>query len=144
MSVTRSIAQRLTNAYVVTQDSNNGESGAYYFTPSRVADFLADNASDITQLGSHLIIQSSDIDDVMDNLTTSGIFDNRRSLIDMGKEYVIGTEQDARLLVLRLVRSQETVSDGSGYTYGYIVVESNSYDIGNSNMGRFTVRVARC
>jgi len=144
MSVTRSIAQRLTNAYVVTQDENNGEYGAYYFTPSDIADFLADNASSITQLGSHLIINSSDIDNVMDNLETSGRFSNRRSLIDMGKEYVIGTEQDARLLVLRLVRSQETVSDGSGYTYGYIVVESNSYDIGTSNAGRFTIRVARC
>lgn len=144
MSVTRSIAQRLTNTYVVTQDENQGEWGAYYFTPSRMADFLADNASSITQLGSHLIINSNNIDNIMDNLNTSGRFENRRSLIDMGKEYVIGTEQDARLLVLRLVRSQETVSDGSGYTYGYIVVESNSYDIGSSNSGRFTIRVARC
>lgn len=144
MSVTRSIAQRLTNTYVVTQDENQGANGAYYFTPSRVADFLAENASSITQLGSHLIIHSSDIHDIMNDLTNSGIFQNRRSLIDMGKEYVIGTEQDARLLVLRLVRSQETVSDGSGYTYGYIVVESNSYDIGTANLGRFTVRVARC
>lgn len=144
MSVTRSIAQRLTNAYVVTQDTNNGEYGAYYFTPSQMADFLANNASSITQLGSHLIINSNDIDNVMGNLSTTDRFDNRRSLIDMGKEYVIGTEQDARLLVLRLVRSQETVYDGSGYTYGYITVESNSYDIGNSNNGRFTVRVARC
>ena len=147
MSVTRSIAQRLTNAYVVTQDENQGEYGAYYFTPSDIADFLASNASSITQLGSHLIIHSSDIYDVMNNLNTSGRFDNRRSLIDMGKEYVIGTEQDARLLVLRLVRSQESVSDGSGYTYAYITVESNAYDIGNrngSNSGRFTIRVARC
>jgi hypothetical protein len=144
MSVTRSIAQRLTNAYVVTQDTGNGEYGAYYFTPSDIAEFLADNASNITQLGSHLIIHSNNIDNVMDNLNSSGRFNNRRSLIDMGKEYVIGTEQDARLLVLRLVRSQETVSDGSGYTYGYITIESNSYDIGNSNMGRFTIRVARC
>jgi hypothetical protein len=109
-----------------------------------MAEFLADNASSITQLGSHLIINSNDIDNVMDNLNTSGRFNNRRSLIDMGKEYVIGTEQDARLLVLRLVRSQESVSDGSGYTYAYITVESNSYDIGTSNRGRFTVRVARC
>lgn len=144
MSVTRSIAQRLTNAYVVTHDERNDEKGPYYFTPSRMAEFLADNASDITQLGSHLIINSNDINNVMDNLTSDVRFENRRSLIDMGKQYVIGTEQDARLLVLRLVRSQETVSDGSGYTYGYITVESNSYDIGNSNMGRFTIRVARC
>jgi len=144
MSVTRSIAQRLTNGYVVTQDENQGVNGAYYFTPSDMATFLANNASSITQLGSHLIIQSNDIDNIMDNLNVSGIFSNRRSLIDMGKEYVIGTEQDARLLVLRLVRSQETVSDGSGYAYGYITVESNSYDIGASNRGRFTIRVARC
>jgi hypothetical protein len=109
-----------------------------------MAEFLADNASSITQLGSHLIINSNDIDDVMDNLTSDVRFENRRSLIDMGKQYVIGTEKDARLLVLRLVRSQESVSDGSGYTYGYITVESNSYDIGTSNRGRFTIRVARC
>lgn len=47
MSTTRSIAQRLTNAYVVTQDVNNDEYGAYYFTPSDIANFLADNASSI-------------------------------------------------------------------------------------------------
>jgi hypothetical protein len=144
MSVTRSIAQRLTNAYVVTQDEANGEYGAYYFTPSRMASFLSNNASSIKQTGNLLIIHSSQIDNVMDNLSSNGRFSNRRSLIDMGKEYVIGTEQDSRLLVLRLVRSQETVEDGSGYTLGYVVVESNSYDIGSQNSGRFTIRVARC
>ena len=70
----------------------------------------------------------------------------RKTITDIGKEIVIGTSQEPRLLVLRKVIAYVKSSQAPGSTnsndIGYVVTENNTKDFGD-NSGRFTVRVAR-
>jgi hypothetical protein len=141
-SVQTHFAQPITRKFIVTQNDPE-EYGAYYFTQSVVDEWLADNSSNLTTVGS-LVIISGNFADVMDNLGgPSPRFENRKTLTDMGKEIVIGNSANSRLIVLRLVQGQnEAAAGGLGGTVAYICVENNTTDT-PSNSGRFTPRVAR-
>ena len=159
-SVRRGIVQNLTRTFVVTQDNNNGEQGAYFFADDSIDAWVAANGSKITQIGSVYIIpgtaSGSNFVDVVEGnngavrLGDGGggvsLIPDRKSLKDFGTEVVIGNLVEPRLLVLRRIQYYASSVHGgrsgdSGYT-GYIVTENNCEDLGN-NYGRFTVRVAR-
>jgi hypothetical protein len=146
-SVLRGFSQPLTRNFVLTQDTNNGEAGAYFFTQGDINSWAADNAQDVTQLGSIYVIPASRFVSVTQNLDHSNSnIDDRKTLKDMGKEIIIGTPGQPRLLVLRKVQSYTDSANANGATdseyNGYVVVENNAEDLG-PNIGRFTVRVAR-
>jgi hypothetical protein len=135
-------AQPVTRSFIVTQDENNGEYGAYYFTESNVESWIASN-SEITAFGSLLNIPSGDLSDVVDNLNSNGRFQPRKTLLDLGKEIVIGNEVNSRMIVLRKVLGQqESATGGLGGLVAYICVENNCSST-PFNAGRWTPRVAR-
>lgn len=141
-SVMRYIAQRKTRKFVVTQDENQGEYGAYYFTQDQVDQWLADNSTDLYTTGG-IVIVTGTFADVMDNLNTSGRFSARKTLTDLGVEYVIGNTVNSQIITLRLVQGQaDVVSGGLDGTVGYIVVENNCTNTPDVS-GRWTPRVAR-
>lgn len=141
-SVTRYIAQRKTRKFVVTQE----QQGAYYFTQEMVDQWLLDNASDLYETGKVVII-TGNFADVMDNLGPGAPdtprFDYRKTLTDLGVEYVIGNTVNSQIITLRLVQGIAPASQGGlGGGVGYVVTENNSTDT-PTDVGRFTVRVAR-
>ena len=136
-------AQPVTREFIVTQNENGGDNGAYYFLPSTVESWMASNASDMTSFGSLIVIPSTDLTNVIDDLNSNGRFQNRKTLLDMGKEIVIGNEVNSRMIVLRLVQGQqETETGGLGGLVAYVCVENNCSST-PSNAGRWTPRVAR-
>jgi hypothetical protein len=135
-------AQPITRKYIVTQNETNGENGAYYFTQATVDSWLSNNSSDLSAIGSTVII-SGDFNDITDNLNSDGRYEDRKTLTDMGKEIVIGNSANSRLITLRKVQGQQGASEGGlGGLVAYICVENNTTDT-PSNRGRFTPRVAR-
>lgn len=138
-------AQPVTRSYIVTHDENNNERGAYYFTESEVEAWIAGNA-EITAIGSLLNIPSADFRTVLNSLgNQNNRFQERKTLLDMGKEIVIGDEVNSRIVVLRKVMGQQLLANGAlGGLVAYICVENNAIDSTNlPNTGRFTPRVAR-
>jgi hypothetical protein len=138
----RFIAQRKTRKFVVTQE----QQGAYYFTQDEVDQWIASNASDMHVTGNVIII-TGDFGNVMDNLgpgaPNTSRFDYRKTLTDLGVEYVIGNPVNSQIITLRLVQGIAPASDGGlGGAVGYVVTENNSTDT-PTDVGRFTVRVAR-
>jgi hypothetical protein len=156
-SLRREYNQNVLRSYVVTQDANNSESGAYFFAESDVDTWYAANKSKITKLGKTLYVivgstAGSTFADVLrgsngateleHSLTT---IDQRKTLKDMGKEIIIGNRTVARLFVLRRVQLYINSADSGTLNTddtGYVVVENNASDL-QGNTGRFTVRVAR-
>jgi hypothetical protein len=71
---------------------------------------------------------------------------DRKTMTDVGKEIVIGTSKEPRLLVLRKVIAYVKSSQAPGSTnsndIGYVVTENNCDDL-QGNAGRFVVKVAR-
>ena len=157
-SVRRVLAQNLTRTFVVTQDENQGEQGAYFFPDNSVDVWVAANSSKIRQIGSVYIIPGTtsgstfvDVVDGNNGATRLGGEDvsritDRKSLKDFGTEVVIGNLAEPRLLVLRRIQyygpSENGGRSGDPTYTGYIVTENNCEDLAN-NYGRFTVRVAR-
>ena len=158
-SIHRDFAQNLTRTFVVTQNSNNGEQGAYFYPDNAVDVWYAANAAKITKIGSVYIIPSAasgstfisvvDGNDGNTRLGGDGNLDtipDRKSLKDFGTEVIIGNLAEPRLLVLRRIQwygSSENGGRSGDPTYtGYIVTENNCDDL-QGNTGRFTVRVAR-
>lgn len=156
-SYTSGFAQNVTRSYVVTQDENNGENGAYFFKESDIDAWYTANKSKITKVGRVYIIpgtaSGSTFNDVVRGQNgatvldyTNGIISDRKTVRDMGKEIIIGDGDDTRLLVLRRVQSYSNST--VGYTgdpdyNGYIVVENNCENLAPYNWGKLTVRVAR-
>lgn len=150
MSSVRSFrSQRVTNTYVVTQDNLNGENGAYYFLQSDIDAWYEANIDNITKVGSLYTIRTDSFADVLGvgdtdlGILTSGKFDDRKSLTDMGGEIVIGNDLNSRLIVLRRVMGQASSTDAGSGTVAYVAVENYTTDVAPNNAGRFTVRVAR-
>ncbi len=135
-------AQPVTRTFVCTQDSGD-HWGTYYFTQSQIDDWKSNNASDINQVSEGLLLITGDFSNVMDNLNTSGRYTARKTLIDFGKDIIIGNEVNSRLLVLRRVQTWAPASEGGDGDEAYVVVENNTTDLAPSDAGRFTVRVAR-
>lgn len=149
------IAQNPTRTFVVTQDNNNGENGAYCFSQADVDSWYEADKARIVKVSKSLLIIPGTAsgytlyDVLMGNngapadLNYSTIIQDRKSLIDMGKEIVIGNAQESRLLVLRYVKSYCNAATGQDAVFGYVVVENNTTELAPNNAGRFTVRVAR-
>lgn len=135
-------AQPLTRTYVCTQESGD-HWGTYYFSASAIDSWVSDNSSDIIKVSESLLIVTGDFASVMDNLNTSGRFTARKSLVDFGKQIVIGNEVNSRLVVLRRVQVYGPASEGGDGSEAYVVVENNTTDLAPSDAGRWTVRVAR-
>jgi hypothetical protein len=140
----------------VTQDANQGEQGAYFYSDSDVDTWYAANEGKIVKSGSIYIIPGTTSGSTFyDVLTGNGgatqlehslsTLDQRKTLRDMGKDIIIGNSVESRLFVLRRVQRYIPFAAGGAtdpdYT-GYVVVENNAEDL-FGNTGRYTVRVAR-
>ena len=139
-------AQPVTRTFIVTQDQDNGEYGAHYFTQANVDSWFENNSEDMTKVSEGLYIVTGNFANTISNLNDSGSFDIRRSLIDLGKEIVIGNEEESRLIVLRKVRyAGPPANGGDGGAAAYIVVESNyrSANYPTPTSSKFNVNVAR-
>jgi len=155
-SVESRFAQNLTRSFVVVQAAN--ENGAYFFDEADIDNWYTANKNLIQKIGSLYIIpgktSGTTFYDVLrgENGAPAELqvnlnrINQRRTLIDLGKEVIIGNSVDSRLLVLRRVQrpilSQEGNATDADYT-GYVVIENNCEDLGADTWGRFTVRVAR-
>jgi hypothetical protein len=148
-------AQPLTRSFVVIQSSN--ENGAYFFDEADIDNWYTANKNLIQKIGSLYIIpgktSGTTFYDVLRGENGASELEvnlnrinQRRTLVDLGKEVIIGNTVDSRLLVLRRVQrpilSDEGNATDADYT-GYVVVENNTEDLGADTWGRFTVRVAR-
>lgn len=143
-SVQSKIAQPKTRKFVVTQDDNNGEAGARMFSQTDINNWLAGDASYLTQVGS-VITVTGDFVNILNNLGYSNSFNQRKTLTDMGATVYIGNSAQSELLVLRLVQVYAPAADGNSvidsfYT-GYVVVENNVEDGGLAS--KFRCAVAR-
>ena len=151
-SVSRAYAQiSNTRNYVVT-DNDRGSSDLY--TKADFDTWYRLNAEAVTKLGSaYLVNNSMDFVNVLTSSTglkhatyNSGYdgfleyYLNSLTLKDMGKEITIGTIEQPRLLVFRLVKcppnSLSAYGDGP---LGYAVLENNT----NSLDDKFSVGIAR-
>jgi len=145
-SVLRSLAQPLTKTFVVTQSPDSGEQGPYLFSDADINNWFSRNTDTVKKVGSLYTIQTSEFENTLDDLTQSGgNVNGRKSLIDLGKEVVIGDNAESRLVVLRRVRIYANSATGVSaerWPAGYITVENNASDL-PSNNGRWAVRVAR-
>lgn len=142
-------AQPLTRTFVVTQapDAEGGETGAAYFTQANIDSWIADNTDSMTKVSDSLLIVTGSFYGTVHNLGSNGYFNVRRSLLDLGKEIIIGNTINSRLLVLRKVKDIENPDyTGVGGTIAYVVVESNyrSSNASPPDNSRFNVSVARC
>lgn len=143
--------QPLSRVLVPTQ--NQGGFTAYYFAESDFSVWFNANLGKITYVGGAYMINGttsgSTFTDVVlgDNGATEldhtlNNIDQRKTLVDMGKEIIIGNSSEPRLLVFRRVMQFGLSTAGGDGQVGYVVVENNAVDLGG-NAGRFTVRVAR-
>lgn len=146
-SVSSGFKQPLTRTFVQTQDDagyNGGEWGPYLFYQSDIDTWITAQveAGYLKVTGGAYIITSGNFSTVINNLSASGNrIAERRTIIDMGKEYIIGNTTEARLIVLRKVRLYGSASEGGADNYvGYILTENNT---SASLSGRFQVKVAR-
>jgi hypothetical protein len=148
-SVGTAIAQNVTRTFTVTQAPGAGEgsaeTGAHYFLQSTIDAWYADNASDMTKVSRDFYIITGSFASTIGNLDDDGTFDIRRSLIDMGKEIVIGNPIQSRLLVLRKVKESDSPANGGDGMTAYVVVESNyrSANWPTPDNSKFNVAVAR-
>ncbi len=139
-------AQPITRTFAVTQE----QQGAYYFTQSAIDSWYESNSADLTKIGSLYIVNSavtSTFQNILDTLGPGAPdtprFTERKTLVDLGGEVIIGNPINSRMVVLRRVMQYGTIEYGGlGGIVGYIVMENNCDDLAG-NAGRFTVRVAR-
>ncbi len=137
-------AQPVTRTFVCTQESDD-HYGTYYFNNAAIQSWFDANTDAITKVseGLYIVANSANFASVMDDLETSGRYTARKTLIDFGKDIVIGNEANSRLLVLRRVQVFGAAAVGGDGGEGYVVVENNTTDLATNDAGRFTVRVAR-
>ncbi len=145
-------AQPVTAKFVNTQNFPGGEEGPYLYPQTNVDAWIAANSSVITNLGGLLIIPGTTpgttIVDVLKGnngatgLVSSGNFNSRKTMTDMGKTIVVGDAVDSELLVLRLIKTPSNSQTGEEYIVAYIIEENNMKDLDN-NGGPFQVRAAR-
>jgi len=145
-SVLSFLAQPVTRSFVVTQDTNESEYGAYYFSEATINAWAESNAEDLTKVSKGLYIITGNFYSTLHNLSSDGSFEAKRSLLDMGSQIIIGNTIESRLVVLRKVKNiQNPEFTGIGGEVGYIVVESNyrSSSAPPPAYSRFNVNVAR-
>ncbi len=116
--------------------------------PQGISTWYNANTDNITKISDSFYIVNGDFQNIVYNnsnpnhLSNSGTYDGRKSLIDFGKEIVIGNPVNSRLLVLRRVQAWDNASVGGDGREFYIVTENHTEELGGE-YGRFTVRVAR-
>jgi hypothetical protein len=134
-------AQPVTRTFVVTQGPD-ANTGVYYFNKTAIDSWASDN-TDVTKVsdGLYIVKNSADFRDTIYDIDVTGTYEGRKSLVDFGKEVIIGNEVNSRLIVLRRVQFWGNASIGGDGSEGYVCVENNVSDTGD--YGRFTVRVAR-
>jgi hypothetical protein len=142
-SISSGFKQRLTRTFVQTQDNNSGEAGPIFFKQSDIDSWIQSNSSDIKATGGAYII-TGDFSTVINSLSNSdGLqrITERKTIIDMGKEYIIGNIFEPRLVVLRKVKVYGPTSVGGDSTNAvYVAVENN---LESDTALRFQVKVAR-
>ncbi len=139
-------AQPVTKTFAVTQ--GGGSTGVYIFTNQNINTWYNENSSDVTKVSDSFYIVTGNFYDVVGNrdlngLQDSGEYDGRKSLIDFGKEVIIGNTVNSRLLVLRRVQVWDSASVGGDGREFYVVSENHTTDLAPNDWGRLTVRVAR-
>lgn len=136
-------AQPVTRTFAITQGPNSN--GVYYFNKAAIDTWYDNNSDNVTKVSEGLYVVSNDANfgSVVGNLSLTGTYDGRKTLIDFGKEVIIGNETNSRLLVLRRVQFWADAAKGGDGFEGYVVVENNTNDLAPNDWGRFTVRVAR-
>jgi Ca2+-binding RTX toxin-like protein len=148
-SVQSFFAQPKTRCLAVTQ----GEWGAYFYAQSDIDAWYAANESKITKTGDLYVIPgtaegSTFLDVLLGNNGATALdhtlprIEERKTIVDFGKQVIIGNAANSRLLVLRLVQQYSDAAVSGGAAVGYVVVENNVDDLQGNN-GRFTLRVAR-
>lgn len=137
-------AQPVTRCFVCTQESGD-HWGTYYFNASAIESWFNGNTDTVTKVseGLYIVASSANFYDVMQDLNSNGRYTARKTLIDFGKDVIIGNEVNSRLLVLRRVQVFGEASVGGDGSEAYVVVENNTTDLAPYDAGRFTVRVAR-
>ena len=142
-SVQSAFSQPKTRTLVVTQNENVDNNGAYFFSQAAIDSWLSDESSNLSVVGS-VVVVTGDFDNTLNNLNNTGIFQERKSLLDLGKEYIIGNTAESRLIVLRKVRARGAAANaGDDAQLGYVCTENYTTDMAPNNWGRFTVRTAR-
>jgi hypothetical protein len=146
-------AQPVTRTFVVTQNNNQGDQGPYFYSENDIATWVSANGNKIRNLGSLYIIPgtvsgATFLDVLTGNNGATALnhtqpnINERKNLVDLGKDVVIGNAVESRLLVLRKIQEFGTAANGGQGVIGYIVVENNADDL-QGNTGRFAVRAAR-
>lgn len=142
-SVQSAFSQPITRSFVVTQNENVDNNGAYFFSQADINSWLADESSNLSVVGS-VVIVTGNFYNTLNNLDNTGVFEERKSLLDLGKEIIIGNSAESRLIVLRKVRARgAAVRAGDDAQLGYVCTENYTTDMAPNNLGRFTIRVAR-
>ena len=139
-SVLTHISQPRTACFVITQGPD--QTGVYYFLKSAVENWAATHEN-VSSVGSLHTVVSGNFADTVRDLDYEDTLDGRKTLIDLGRQIIIGNVVNSRLLVLRQVQFFGDAVDGGDGSEGYVVVENNTYDLAQNDWGRFTVRVAR-
>jgi hypothetical protein len=142
-SVQTAFSQPKTRTLVVTQNENVDNNGAYFFSQAAIDSWISDESSDLSTVGS-VVTVTGNFYNIVNNLNSTGVFQERKSLLDLGKEYIIGNSAESRLIVLRRVRARGAAANaGDDAQLGYVCTENYTTDLAPNNWGRFTVRVAR-
>jgi hypothetical protein len=138
-------AQPLTRTFAVTRrETGDDEPGAAYFTQAAIDSWATDNDS-VTKVSAGLYIVSGNFGNTINNLTSADSFEIRRSLLDLGKEVIIGNAAQSRLIVLRKVQNIRFIDETGGGEVAYVVVENNyrSANWPTPDDSKFNVAVAR-
>ena len=148
------------NKLVNTQSANSAAFySAAFYSDADIETWYQANISKITRVGSMFLINGTTsgnrFADVVDGINGSSpqlehslpsIADDRKTITDGGKEILIGTTAEPRLLVLRRALRYGSQATGGASNLasdvGYVITENNSLEL-NGNIGRFTVRFAR-
>jgi hypothetical protein len=138
-------AQPLTRTYVIS--GADGGNGPWAFSQANIDTWFANNADEVTKVSESLYVVTGNFYDVVysGGIPTIGVPTDRRiNLVDMGKQIVIGSADNSRIITLRRVMFPAPSTVGTlGGLVAYVVVENTCSDIPNNDNGRFVVRVSR-
>ena len=148
--------QRPTNNLILNGSGVSSGTSVWfaYFAQSDFDDWLAANGSTITNLGDLYVIPGTvageTFYDVLrgangaTELSNSGQLGERYTVLDLGKEIIIGNSVNSKMLVFRLVQFPGVIANGGlGASSYYVVIQNNTTDLNASENARFRVAVSR-
>lgn len=141
-------AQPVTRTFVVS--GADGGNGPWGFSQDNIDTWYSNNSSNVTKVSESLYIVTGNFYDIVYDPIGGGIptigslSDRRVNLLDMGKQIVIGSADNSKMIVLRsiMMPGQSTVGSLGGLV-AFVVTENTCQDIPDDDNGRFVVRVAR-